>query len=212
MNKNMELWNKLKTPHKDALKTIKAGRLKGMSDINPQWRLMAMTEQFGPIGVGWWYSVVAVEYPLGPEGQVACMVQIEMYTCKDGKPSNPITGVGGSTLVAQESKGLRLNDEALKMATTDALSVAMKQLGVAADVYMNNMDGSKYQAPEDLEALAKEITPDQAKEICDLIEKSGADIDAFLGFFKVGMVEQLKVGQYKSAITMLNKKLAQVKK
>jgi len=208
---NMTIWDKLRTPHKDALKTIQAGRLKGMSDINPQWRLMAMTEQFGPIGVGWWYSVVAVEYPLGPEGQVACMVQIEMYIIQDGKTSSPISGVGGSTLVAKESKGLRLNDEALKMATTDALSVAMKQLGVAADVYMNNMDGSKYQKPEDVAAMSEEISQEQGQEILQLINDSGADIDEFLKYFKIGMVEQLVVSQYKKAKDMLLKKKAALK-
>ena len=38
-------------------------------------------------------------------------------------------------LVTKERDGLRTNDEGFKMATTDALSVAMKMLGVAADIY-----------------------------------------------------------------------------
>ena len=104
-----------------------------------------------------------------------------------------------------------MNDEALKMATTDALSVAMKQLGVAADVYMNNMDGSKYQKPEDVAALSEEINQEQEAEILQLIEESGANIDDFLKYFKVGMVEQLKVVQYKKAKDLLLKKKAAVK-
>ena len=36
----------------DALKPIRAGRLKGMSDVNPMWRMKRMTEIFGPIGFG----------------------------------------------------------------------------------------------------------------------------------------------------------------
>ena len=203
---NMEIWNKLKTPHRDALKTIGGGRLKGMTDISPQWRLMAMTEQYGPIGVGWWYSVVAVEYPLGPDGQVACMVQIELYTVDDGKVSHPISGVGGSSFVEKEKSGLHMNDEALKMATTDALGVAMKQLGMAADVYLNNMDGSKYQKPEDIAALAEEISKEQEQEILQLIEDSHSDIDQFLQYFKVGMVEQMTAAQYQKAKAMLLKK------
>lgn len=38
-------------------------------------------------------------------------------------------------LVAAETKGLYTNDEAFKMAYTDAVSVACKQLGIGADVY-----------------------------------------------------------------------------
>ena len=33
---------------KSALRQIEAGKLKGKTDINPQWRYKAMTEAFGP--------------------------------------------------------------------------------------------------------------------------------------------------------------------
>ena len=39
----MELWNKVKTPPANALKTIKTGRLKRISDINTRWRLDLFT-------------------------------------------------------------------------------------------------------------------------------------------------------------------------
>ena len=48
MTDNLLYWNQLATPPPSSLKTIKAGRLKGMTDINPQWRLEAMTRVFGP--------------------------------------------------------------------------------------------------------------------------------------------------------------------
>ncbi|MFH4181117.1 hypothetical protein WDA55_23970, partial [Acinetobacter baumannii] len=35
-------------------------------------------------------------------------------------------------------------DEGYKKAVTDALGVAFKAIGVAADVYLGNFDGSKY--------------------------------------------------------------------
>ena len=47
----------------------------------------------------------------------------------------------------QKSKVLYMSDEAYKMAETDALSVAMKQIGVAADIYMGMFNGSKYTRP-----------------------------------------------------------------
>jgi hypothetical protein len=58
--------------------------------------------------------------------------------------SLPIHGIGGSKLISSESKGLHNNDEAYKMAVTDALGTALKMLGMAADVYMGRLDGSKY--------------------------------------------------------------------
>ena len=50
-------------------------------------------------------------------------------------------------LIAKEKAGLYTSDEAYKMAVTDALSVALKALGVAADIYLGNFDGSKYKTP-----------------------------------------------------------------
>ena len=51
-----------------------------------------------------------------------------------GEWSAPIEGTGGSKLCGK-GRGEGLNDEAWKMATTDAISVACKSLGMAADVY-----------------------------------------------------------------------------
>ena len=141
---NMQIWNAVKQPPAEALKRIDAGRLKGKSDINPQWRLKVMTEQFGMCGMGWKVEVVRKwDRPL-PDGQVFAFVDINLYYKIEDKWSEAIPGTGGSMLVEQEKAGLHANDEAYKMATTDALSTAMKMLGVAADVYAGLWDGSKY--------------------------------------------------------------------
>jgi hypothetical protein len=146
---NMEIWDKVKRPPASALKTIQGGRLKGMSDISPVWRLQAMTEVFGACGSGWHYEIVRLWTEPGTEGQVVAFAQISLFT-KDsiGEWSAPIPGIGGSMLIAKEKSGLYTSDEAYKMAVTDALSVAMKALGVASDVYLGLWDGSKYKQDE----------------------------------------------------------------
>ena len=53
-------------------------------------------------------------------------------------------GIGGSKLVQFEKGAAVSNDEGYKMAVTDAFSTALKMLGVAADIYANKWDGSKY--------------------------------------------------------------------
>lgn len=140
---NLDNWEKLSRPPAEALKTIKGGRLGGMTDINPQWRYKAMTEVFGPCGDGWTYDIVRLWTEPGTDGQVCVFAHINLFV---GQHS-PIPGIGGSMLVAKEREGLRTNDEAYKMAITDALSVAMKMLGVGADIYMGRWDGSKYREP-----------------------------------------------------------------
>lgn len=149
MSDNLEIWNKVCRPPESALKKISGGRLSGMTDINPQWRYHAMTETFGPCGIGWKYAVDRQWTEPGPAGEVLAFTNVLLYvrasTIGDVTVwSDPIPGTGGSMLVAKESSGLRANDEAFKMSLTDALSVAMKQLGVAADIYEKKWDGTKY--------------------------------------------------------------------
>ena len=135
-----------------ALKKIAGGRLSGMTDIKPQWRYKVMTEVFGPCGSGWSYDVVRTWTEQGPNGEVMAFVLINLKI-KGFEYSIP--GLGGSALIAKETAGLRASDEAYKMATTDALSVAMKLLGVGADIYMGLWDGSKYKTVE-----PQKITPE----------------------------------------------------
>lgn len=141
---NKKYWDLMKRPPPTALKTILGGKLKGKSDINPQWRYETMTDVFGPIGFGWTYKIIKQWLEQGSDGVVAAFTEIELMVCVDGVWSKPIPGVGGSLFVAQEKSGPHTNDEAYKMSLTDALSVAMKQLGVAADIYAGLWDGSKY--------------------------------------------------------------------
>ena len=159
---NLEVWNKLNQPPKTALRTIVAGRLKGKTDINPQWRYQAMTEQFGMCGVGWRYDALRVWAEPATDGQVFAFAEISLQVKQGDTWSEGIPGIGGSMLVTKESSGLHSSDEGYKMAITDALSVAMKMLGVAADVYAGLWDGTKYtNAPQKEEGKAPQKEPVQ---------------------------------------------------
>lgn len=135
---NTELYNKLRAVPKEAQKTITAGRLKGFTDINPMWRIKMLTETFGPAGIGWYIDNVQCTTDNSEKtGEVSVLVSLNLYVKVENDWSKPIFGVGGSTLVARENNGFHLNDEAYKMAYTDAISVACKALGMAADIYFD---------------------------------------------------------------------------
>lgn len=146
---NLAIWDRVARPPASALKTIRGGRLKGMTDVNPQWRYRAMTEVFGLCGIGWRYDIVRIWTEPGVDGQIMLFAHISLNVRDPEAPGGlpwswSIPGVGGSALVSKEASGLHGNDEAVKMAVTDALSVAMKMLGVAADIYAGRWDGTKY--------------------------------------------------------------------
>lgn len=185
-----EEYQKMKRVPPECLKQIGGGRLKGMTDINPQWRYQIMDEIYGACGIGWKYNIKRLWLEDGAKGEKAAFCEIEVFTKKGKTWSDPVPGIGGSMLIAMEKDGLRTSDEAFKMATTDALSVALKALGVAADIYMGRWDGSKYKEDEQ---PPKKVDPftyfsDLVKDDLDkddLIEKfKSLDVDGQRAFAK----------------------------
>lgn len=141
---NLELYDKFRQVPETAKKNITGGRLSGMTDINPMWRIKTLTEEFGVCGFGWYYEIVDqwLETTMAKD-EITANVKINLYVKRDEEWSKPIVGIGGSMLVANEKKGLYVNDECYKMALTDAISVACKALGIGADVYWAK-DNTKY--------------------------------------------------------------------
>ena len=136
-----KIYDKVRSVPNNALKTIGGGRLKGMSDINPMWRIK--TQVFGPCGIGWKYVISNKQLERGANDEIAAFVDIDLFVRDGEKWSEAVPGTGGSMFVTKEKNGLYTSDECYKMALTDALSVACKALGVAADVYWDK-DNTKY--------------------------------------------------------------------
>lgn len=135
---NMDIYNAVSAVPDSAQKRITGGRLNGMTDINPMWRIRELTELFGPCGIGWKYKIVREWLETASTGEVGAFVDIELQyrITPDADWSEPIPGTGGSKFVAAEKgNNLRASDECYKMALTDAISVACKALGFGADIY-----------------------------------------------------------------------------
>lgn len=148
-NKNLSVFNNLRQVPQSALKQISAGRLKGMSDVNPVWRILVMTKTFGICGIGWKYEITK-QWMEAFGSEIKGFCNINLYIKVDDVWSDAIPGTGGSSFVTMERNGAYVSDEVYKMALTDALSVAMKSLGVAADIYFaKGADlGTKYSINE----------------------------------------------------------------
>jgi hypothetical protein len=161
---NLYYYNALRQVPPEAKKEIQAGRLKGKTDINPMWRIKALTDIFGPCGVGWKYEIAEKRMENGANGEIAAFVDILLYIFVDGKWSDAIPGTGGSAFVSSERNGLYTSDECFKMALTDAISVSCKALGVGADVYWEKGKtkyDKKQEAPDapKSDASKKKATP-----------------------------------------------------
>ena len=142
---NLDIYNAVRSVPAEAKKEIRGGRLNGKTDINPMWRIKKLTEQFGPCGVGWKYTIDREWLETGANGEISAFMDISLYYKYNGEWSEAVPGTGGSAFIAKEKAGLYTSDECYKMALTDALSVACKALGIAADVYWDK-DKTKYRS------------------------------------------------------------------
>ena len=161
---NMEFYEKFRSVPKEACKEIGAGKLKGFTDINPMWRIKMLTDTFGACGFGWY--IETEEHwtdTLGSEIAAFCKVALRVKHPNTGEWSAPIIGIGGSKL-AGKGKGDGIDDEAYKMAYTDAISIACKNLGMAADIYYAK-DRTKYNSYVETPAPAPAPQPVKQKEI-----------------------------------------------
>jgi hypothetical protein len=175
---NLHIYDALKEVPPEALKPITGGRLKGMSDINPMWRIKALTELFGPCGIGWKYEIVSQRIEEGANGEKAAFVDILLYY-RDGEEwSAPSPGSGGSMFVSNETKGLYTDDECFKKALTDAIGIGFKALGGAANVYWKH-DRTKYNGKDDLSHVTDEDIKQAVEEStgpANGCEKCGAEM------------------------------------
>lgn len=151
---NTDIWDKLKRPPADQLKSFtRGGGFKGTA-VRPMWTIHKMTEVFGPCGDGWGIDEPSFQVVNGHNNEVMvyCTVSI-WHEMRDRK----VFGVGGDKIVShikaneqyKRPERWENDDEAFKKAFTDAVTNALKHIGAAADIHMNLWDGSKYVTPAD---------------------------------------------------------------
>lgn len=204
---NMTIYDACRSVPESAKRAITAGRLKGKTDINPMWRIKRLTEQFGPCGIGWYYKPVR-KWMETHGDEIAAFVDIELYVKIGGEWSMPIAGTGGSMFAARQKDGVYVSDECYKMATTDAISVACKQLGVGADVYWD-ADRTKYddpKAPTTMQQAEAPVDKQRAELIGQMreqLQRTGYGTNAVLKTYKASDVGSLSNLQIKDCIKRL---------
>lgn len=201
-----ERYTKLSAIPNDATKPIPFGKLKGKSDINPQWRYEALTDVFGLCGEGWRYEIADTKMvPVQATGELMVFVFVNLYVKTDDGWSAPIPGSGGDFLIQKDKNGLHGNDEGFKMAITDALGTAAKMVGVAASVYRGQYK-TKYQKEVEEESAKPTVqfaTQKQQNELEVLCQKTGADLKKVLAWVHCQNIKELTVPAWQRAVAGL---------
>lgn len=154
---NLAFWNKVKKVPANAMKDFDNGKFKG-TDINTMWRMKVLTETFGMCGFGWYYTLKRTWVETTQNNEQFAFAEIELFIKQGDQWSMPIVGTGGNKLTRVTKNGdYSTSDEAFKMAITDAIGVACRNLGIGADVYWEN-DKTKYTEADKINREEKKTT------------------------------------------------------
>lgn len=131
-NPNLAIWNAVcKTDPKHTKEVKQRG---GFTSINANSQVLAATEQFGPIGIGWGYTA---DEPIFHD----CLVFVRCTLWHGSRDNWFGPETGGAEW--KTSKGY-LDSDAPKKATTDAVTKLLSRLGFNADVFLGLYDDNKY--------------------------------------------------------------------
>ncbi len=200
VSENMRLYTLVQDTPKEAQKSFNNGRFSG-TDINPMWRIKKLTELFGPAGVGWWTEDEEFHTENSTETSevaVFCTLKLRYKDPATGEISRPVFGVGGNKFVISQKTGVYCNDEAYKMAYTDALSIACKALGFSSDIYYAN-DKTKYTMTADSASVTEDLSA-MIREIDTIVRSQTKDMssDEKRNYAKEKIIPKIGVIDYKS--------------
>lgn len=192
-NENMSLWGLVEKTDPSATKAATVSGQK-ITSISGQHMIKKATETFGPVGIGWGWSVVEERFDQGgaiykDDGtmighEVGHTVRIRLWFELDGKRGE-VEQYGCTPFTYKSKWGVSTDTEAPKKSLTDAVKKALAMLGFSADIYLGLFDDHDYvnqrkeeeaiTQAEDQEAEAerqKQARLDWLKACCDELAKA----------------------------------------
>lgn len=171
---NLDLWNQVAKTDPSYVKDAKIGQMK-ITAINPQYQRMKATEAFGPFGKGWGVSNASYTKHEFSNGTIILQYDANLwYKMEDNYCEFPITGTVKFAYMTSGGNGyLKVDDEATKKVSTDALTKGLSMLGFNADVFLGMWDDNKY-----VNQLKAEKKKEQAKKAPSIKDKALAAIQS----------------------------------
>lgn len=150
-SENTKLWDILGRTDPAHTKSFKRGGGFTGTAIKPMWSFRRMTEEFGPCGIGWGVGEPTFQVVPGENREVMVYCTVSIWYRQENTEAR-VYGVGGDKVVThikaneqyKRPERWESDDEAFKKAFTDAVTNALKLIGVGADVHMGLFDDNKY--------------------------------------------------------------------
>ena len=144
MSDNLKLWDSVEKTNPNHTKKVTFGR--AITAIDPYRQIKNATEEFGPVGIGWGWSVERVEYL--PTNELGLLIRM-WHTDK----SNTFDQWGQASLYIDKAEKKKDTD-CFKKATTDGVTKCLSLIGFNADVFLGKFEDNKY-----VQELENEFAP-----------------------------------------------------
>lgn len=204
MSDNLRIWSQVEKT--DPSHTKQVNQRGGFTAVSANYQIMRATEVFGPIGEGWGY--IAGD-PIFHE--TLLFVQVTLWHGDRKNSFGPMLGCEEW----KDGKG-RIDSDAGKKATTDAVTKLLSQLGFSADVFLGKYDDQKYVAEvkrefaEAAKAGSSAPTLDDAQwaELVTLIDLSGSSAVEVCRFYQIKDLRDLPAARVDGLRKNLNDMIA----
>jgi hypothetical protein len=200
MSDNLRIWKAVERTNPAHTKRV--NQRGGFTAISAAYQIMAATDQFGPIGIGWGYvSGDPIFY------DTLVTVPVTLWHGDRANTFGPMMGCEEW----KDAKG-RVDSDAPKKATTDAITKLLSQLGFNADVFLGKFDDNKYVQQMEREFSAKEtlepapdtpITDEQRDWLAGHAEALGVGLQALCQHYSVTSIKALKFKDLKPALAWM---------
>lgn len=185
MTTNTALWDKVQKTDPKHVKAITGKSYQGTSP-KPHYLVHKATETFGPVGIGWGFTIVDERIEEGAGGERMHIARVKVWYEWDGKRGE-VEHIGGTQFSGTRSSGKPFTDEdAPKKSVTDALVKALSMIGFAGDIFMGRYDDSKYvnELRAEAEAAAAPASKAESRETYDRLSKANRSLTSEAEFNK----------------------------
>jgi hypothetical protein len=169
---NLKEWNALEETDPKYTKTFGgAGSFQGTA-VSAIYNVKRVTEQLGPVGVGWGWKVLNEYYKEAPADSaggppdIVHVLHVRFWRRLEDGTFGHWETFGCTPFAYATRNGRRIVDaDAPKKSLTDALSKGMSVLGASADIWMNDFNDNRYVAGSQEAKPAVKKQPEEVDEI-----------------------------------------------
>lgn len=153
-NQNMSIWSQVEKTAPEATKSAKVNGQQ-ITSISGQHMIKRATEVFGPVGIGWGWTVAEERFDQGGEirndkgeligHEVGHTIRVKLWFMQ-GDKRGEVEQYGCTPFTYKSKWGVTTDTEAPKKSLTDAVKKALAMLGFSADIFLGLYDDRDYVA------------------------------------------------------------------